>query len=205
MHVNDAFKFVEEMSTYRPERVAHTKRVYETAIKLARQHKIDEYKVSLAAIFHDLAKGMMSFEEQGEYIEKYMDKRLLNNHKNLWHGFVASDYIKRFLHIKDVLVQDAIFYHVTGHPEVDEIGKILIVADYCEPGRKFYKTTGRAFFDIAMDDLNKGVLEVLNEQVSYLRKGKTHVKKDNIWTMKMIQKLEREVFHDRKRSSKRNR
>jgi predicted HD superfamily hydrolase involved in NAD metabolism len=189
-------KFVEEQSKHRPERVPHTKRVYDTALILAKRHNVNEHQVALAAIFHDLAKGMMSFEEQGEYIQRFMDRKLLKTHKNLWHGFVASDYIKRFLHIHDVLVQDAIFYHVTGHPEIDEIGKILIVADYCEPGRKIYEKKGKKFFDIAMKNLNKGVLEILNDQVSYLRKGATKVHKDDVWTMRMIEKLEREVFHD---------
>lgn len=38
--------------------------------------------------------------------------------------------------VDDRSLLDAIRYHPVGHPDLDELGEFLILADYLEPGRK---------------------------------------------------------------------
>ncbi|MEE8572214.1 MAG: HD domain-containing protein [Gemmatimonadota bacterium] len=39
--------------------------------------------------------------------------------------------------VEDDSLLDAITYHPVGHPDLDDLGKYLILADYMEPGRDF--------------------------------------------------------------------
>jgi HD superfamily phosphohydrolase YqeK len=39
--------------------------------------------------------------------------------------------------VEDEALLLAIAYHTTGHPELDEMGRALFIADYIEPGRRY--------------------------------------------------------------------
>lgn len=118
-------------------RYHHTKRVLETALNLAAIYDIDQTDTMLAAIFHDYAK-YRSIDEMKEIIITYqLPNDLLSFHHELWHGPVGSILVDKELGVDRQEVKDAIYWHTTGHAQMTDLEKIIYLADYIEPARKF--------------------------------------------------------------------
>lgn len=90
----------------------------------------------LAGLGHDLAR-------------EYPKKKLLEAVKNdclpaddyllrrpvLLHGIVAESVLRQRFGIREGDILEAVRHHTLGHPEMGVLGRILYVADYCEPSR----------------------------------------------------------------------
>lgn len=135
MNRNEAIKRVEPHLT--KNRFAHTLRVADTAVELARLYGESEDKAELAALFHDYAKYRSLEELKHWIIKSELPKDLLEYHHELWHGPVGSILIEFEHGISDSVIQNAIYYHTTGRAYMSKMDMILFVADYIEPGRDF--------------------------------------------------------------------
>ena len=117
-------------------RYDHVLRVLDTALILSDQFDIaDKDKITIAAIFHDFAKGMTS-DELAEYALIYnidLGKAI----PSAYHAIVGAWMVPHFFNIHDKDIIEAIYYHTTGstHFLTNNIGAILFLADYIEPGR----------------------------------------------------------------------
>ena len=136
-----------------PKRYQHVLGVYETSIKLAQAYQTDELKVGIAAIFHDFSK-CDTIETQISHLElkiikKYADAPVM------YHAFAAAQALESMFQVKDQDILNAIKYHVWGRENMSMIEKIIFIADYCEPNRKFLDTT--YIFDLAMKDIDLAV------------------------------------------------
>ncbi|MYL33400.1 HD domain-containing protein [Pontibacillus yanchengensis] len=119
------------------ERYDHTVRVMETSIQLAQTYGVDEKKAEIAAIFHDYAK-YRPIEEMRRWIQTtYLPKDLLHYHHELWHGPVGAKLVEREVGIHDREILESIHYHTTGRSHMTPLDKVIFLADYIEPGRKF--------------------------------------------------------------------
>ncbi|MBD1372873.1 bis(5'-nucleosyl)-tetraphosphatase (symmetrical) YqeK [Hazenella sp. IB182357] len=115
----------------------HTLRVLDTAIDLIQDRQIDLLSIQVAAVLHDFCKFWPD-EELKKWISKYeLPRELLHYHKEIWHAPVGAEVARIKWGITDEAILNAIRYHTTGRPEMTEIEKIIFVADYIEPGRKF--------------------------------------------------------------------
>lgn len=118
-------------------RFAHTERVVETALELARLYDVNQEDTILAAALHDYAKYRDVNEMANIIKEHQLPLDLLSYHHELWHGPVASILIETELSIANEAVQSAIFWHTTGSEGMTELEKVIYLADYIEPGRDF--------------------------------------------------------------------
>ncbi|MFT8322372.1 MAG: bis(5'-nucleosyl)-tetraphosphatase (symmetrical) YqeK [Bacillus sp. (in: firmicutes)] len=135
MKREQALAIVKEQLT--EQRYLHTVGVMDTAIKLAEKTGENVEKAELAAIFHDYAKFRPKEEMQQIIMEQKMDPQLLTFHPELWHAPVGAYLVEKEAGIKDKQVLDAIKYHTSGRPGISMLEKIVYLADYIEPGRKF--------------------------------------------------------------------
>ena len=121
---------------YSENRKKHTYAVYETAIELARHYGGDEEKAGLAALFHDMFRGVS--ENSLNYYIKHleMDDKYYNN-ANLAHGKIAAVIMERDYGITDEDVLNAVRYHTTGRAGMSVLEKIIYLADAIEPGREY--------------------------------------------------------------------
>lgn len=119
------------------QRYDHTVRVLETALQLAHTYGVDEKKVELAAIFHDYAKYRPLEEMKELILTSYLPKDLLHYHHELWHGPVGAMLVEKEIGITDREILDAIHYHTTGRTHMTKLDKVIFLADYIEPDRKF--------------------------------------------------------------------
>lgn len=164
MEREQALKIVREQM--HEKRYIHTIGVMETAIKLAHQYGVDEQKAELAAIFHDYAK-CRPIREMEEIIKREnMPSDLLAHNKELWHAPVGAYLVKKEVGITDPEILQAIAYHTSGHEQMTMLDKVIWVADYIEPGRKFPGV--EEVRELARQDLNLALLQALKNTISFL-------------------------------------
>ncbi|MBY0597192.1 bis(5'-nucleosyl)-tetraphosphatase (symmetrical) YqeK [Bacillus bingmayongensis] len=147
-------------------RYIHTIGVMETAIELAKLYGVDEKKAEMAAIFHDYAK-CRSIQEMEDIIkQEELPKDLLHYNKELWHAPVGAYLVEKEVGITDTEILQAITYHTSGHEEMTMLDKVIYVADYIEPGRKFPGV--EEVRKLAQEDINKALLFALKRTIQFL-------------------------------------
>ncbi|TCS94799.1 bis(5'-nucleosyl)-tetraphosphatase (symmetrical) YqeK [Hazenella coriacea] len=156
-----------------PQRWEHTLRVAETAVALAEREGSEPQKADIAGILHDYCK-FWSEEHLRSWIEKYkLPQDLLHHHKELWHGPVGAEVARVELGIEDEDILNAIRYHTSGRPHMSKLEKIIYLADYIEPGRRF-PGVGEVR-ELAQYDLDQAVLKAMNNSIIFLIERKQKV------------------------------
>lgn len=150
-----------------PARYVHSVGVANTAAKLAGMNNLDIEKSYLAGLMHDYAREMSGTE----LLMIAQENGLLGDHievvkPDLLHGTVGAFLLEQEGLITDKQILTAIRNHTTGHPEMDWLSKLIYIADYIEPERKFPGVDKlRA---ITYKDWQLGVLAGLNHTLTYL-------------------------------------
>ncbi|PEA56445.1 phosphohydrolase [Bacillus pseudomycoides] len=147
-------------------RYIHTIGVMETAIELAKQYGVDEKKAEMAAIFHDYAKCRPISEMEEIIKREHLPKDLLLYNKELWHAPVGAYLVEQEVGITDADILQAITYHTSGHEQMTMLDKVIYVADYIEPGRKFPGVEEAR--KLAREDLNQALLYALKHTIQFL-------------------------------------
>lgn len=178
MERNEALSIVKKQLTER--RYVHTIGVMETAIKLARKYGADEKKAELAAVFHDYAKYRPKEEMEKCIVEEYMPADLLTANIELWHAPVGAFLVEKEAGIKDKEILDAIRYHTTGRAGMTSLEKIIFLADYIEPGRKFPGVD--EVRQLAEEDLDLALIKALQNTISFLMEKNQPIYPDTFHT-----------------------
>jgi len=169
---------------YSENRRIHTLGVLKVVKKLAIYYDLDSELLEIAALFHDYAKAKMSIDEQIQYIKDNMDDDLLDNPKELFHGFVSADILLNKYKYENRIVYDAIFDHVSGNQEMSDIAKVLFIADTCEPNRKHDYVD--SIYQTSLSSIDEGLklgCSVKNEY-TISKGGKLHIN-----TIKLLKEL----------------
>jgi len=147
-------------------RYQHTLGVMETAVKLAGRYGANIKKAELAAIFHDYAKFRPKEEMKDIIHSQGFPKDLLDYNAELWHAPAGAYLVEMEAGIKDQEVLDAIRYHTSGRPGMTLLEKIIYLADYIEPGRRFPGVDEvRA---IAKENLNQALMKAVKNTILFL-------------------------------------
>lgn len=163
----DIDQAIETIKTVLPnERVEHSIRVADVAIKLANCYHIDIEKIQLAAILHDYAKNHTSEEMRQWILNSALSKDLLFYHSAIWHGPVGALIlkVKHGVHDRDIL--NAIHSHTTGRPHMSLFEKIIFVADYIEPARRFPGID--KIREVAFKQIDQATYMILQNMIQYL-------------------------------------
>lgn len=164
MDQDKALEIVKEQLTEK--RYEHTLGVMETALQLAKNNSVDEKKAELSAIFHDYAKFRPKEEMERIIIEQNMPRQLLQYHHELWHAPVGAYLVKTEAGITDEDVLQAIRFHTTGNKNMTKLDKIIFLADYIEPGRRFPGVD--EVREVAAKNLNEAVIMALKNTIKFL-------------------------------------
>ncbi|WP_432355188.1 bis(5'-nucleosyl)-tetraphosphatase (symmetrical) YqeK [Sporosarcina sp. A2] len=119
------------------QRFQHVLRVTETAKSLARIHGESIEAAETAALFHDIAKFMDAKEMQELLIQHHAEPKLLEFHKELWHGPAGAIIAAAEFGVQDKDILNAIRFHTTGRAHMSKLEMIIYIADMIEPGREF--------------------------------------------------------------------
>lgn len=178
MERSEALEIVKQQLTER--RFQHTLGVMETAIELAKRYGADVKKAELAAIFHDYAK-YRPYEEMGQIIiQQNLGRNLLTTNPEVWHGPVGAYLVQKEVGITDEEILNAIRYHTSGRPNMTLLEKIIFLADYIEPGRKFPGV--EEVRNLANNDLDEAVLKATQNTIQFLVTSEQVIFEDTIHT-----------------------
>ena len=152
----------------KPKRITHTLGVMDTAVRLAQIHGCDEKKARTAALLHDCAK-YLSLEEKLKlcYEFRYPVSELERNNPELLHAKAGAALANKKYGFDDSEIEDAVYYHTTGKPEMSVLTQIIFISDYIEPGRN-HSPKLNDFRRIAESDLDKCTACILEETLLYL-------------------------------------
>lgn len=169
---NDLKKIRKEMEKMLdPKRYEHTLGVEYTAAALAMRYGADIKNAQLAGLLHDCAK-CMSDEKRLKICEKHniSVNEVERRNPYLLHAKVGSFLAMDEYGVRDADVINSILNHTTGRPGMSMLEKIIFVADYIEPGRK-HAPNLTEIRKLAFTDLDKALLKVLEDTLSYLQEG----------------------------------
>lgn len=120
------------------DRFAHVQRVVHTAVALACRFGVPPERARLAALAHDWAR-----EWSGKEIRNFLLGHGLSlnaeeaDHPVLAHGKVAAILLGNRFGLADAEINEALEWHTIGRAGMGVLARILFVADYLEPGRRF--------------------------------------------------------------------
>jgi len=154
---NAAVKAVDEYlcQSLSCERYAHSLRVAEAAVHLAKIHSIDSSAAYLAALLHDIAKELPT-EKMYKYV-KADDEIFL--YPPVAHSFIGAYVAEEVFDIKDSDILNSIRYHTTGRSFMSALEKIIFIADKIEEGREY--TELPYLKSLAELDLDKALFAIL--------------------------------------------
>lgn len=145
----------------KPSRYAHSLRVADTCVLLAKAHHYDENRAYKAGILHDITKAY-SYEESEKIISAYKPEWLSISEK-VWHSFTAVVFLKQHMQYVEEDVLHAIEHHTLGDGNTD-LDAILYIADKIEPGRGHDTSYHMA---LACKDLKAAVKYIQEESLRY--------------------------------------
>ncbi|MDP4117708.1 MAG: bis(5'-nucleosyl)-tetraphosphatase (symmetrical) YqeK [Bacillota bacterium] len=147
-----------------PDRYRHSKGVEELAVALALHWGADVQKAKMAGLLHDLAKNL-DRDTCKRIIETMNADPLIKESCSLWHGPIGAYLLKKEFGIDDDEIYDAVYYHTIGKLGMSLLTKIIYVADAIEINRDAYFDWAPDCRKIAMENLDKAVLEVTDRTI----------------------------------------
>ncbi|TDQ38033.1 bis(5'-nucleosyl)-tetraphosphatase (symmetrical) YqeK [Aureibacillus halotolerans] len=147
-------------------RMTHTLGVVETAVELAERYSEDKDKTAFAAMLHDCAKCIPPDEQKQYMLDHNIGHDLLHFHHNTWHAVVGADLVRTQFAIEDDRVLYAIRYHTTGRQGMTTLEKIIFLADYIEPNRKFDGVDDVR--DLAEKSLDAAIIKAMANTITML-------------------------------------
>jgi len=100
-----------------------------------------------------------------EFLESLTDRRWQTT--ELLHGPAAAEYAAR-LGERDRGVLDAVRFHSVGYAGWDQVGRMLYLGDYLEPGRHFRKEERQALANRVPREPRVVLMEVAAERMHWL-------------------------------------
>lgn len=163
--------FIAKIRSYiKASRFRHSLSVARLAYRLAKLHQLDAQKAYIAAILHDIAKGINN--EDSLVLMKQFYPQYLGIGSYSYHQFLGEIIVKRDFLILDEEILGAIKYHTTGRPNMNWLDKVVYVADKVDPTRGYDSSR---LIKAAEEGLNKGFVTVLKANKRFLRRKREKV------------------------------
>lgn len=159
-------------------RIAHVLGCENEAVSLANRWGEDPERAAVAGILHDITKKL-SAEEQLKLCEKYgiiNDAAEVANPK-LLHAKTGAAFARELFGIEDD-IYGAIRWHTTGKPDMTLLEKIIYLADFVEPTRKFPGV--EELRELCFEDIDVAMAKGLEMSLEFIRSGGAEPYKDSV-------------------------
>ena len=149
------------------QRFYHTLRVVEESKKLSKKHNIDMNKAVIAALLHDCAKfgdkkKLLNMADHFDIISS----DIMRYNQHLIHAPLGAKLAKYKYNIQNEDILNAIKYHTTGRKNMSQLEKLIYIADYIEPSRKFDGV--EKVRELAYKNLDRSVLLAMDQTIVFL-------------------------------------
>ncbi len=173
-------------SSLSEKRYQHVMRVVETAIEIAIKYCVNLSQVEIASLAHDITKE----KEKEWHIEQFkhhnMNDEFILATEPVMHSITGAYYLKEKYAIEDRQILNAITYHTLGHPQMDEVAKVVYIADYIEPNRK-QSGVEKLRKMVGVSSLDQIVYEIVKNEKAYLTKINKKMHPDTIALYEKLQ------------------
>lgn len=153
----------------RPKRYLHVKLVAQAAADLARAYNIDAERAALAAVLHDMAKGMAEHNLINYAVKNKLKVRdfadICKYAPSLLHAAASADMAKKIFGVKDKEILGAIAKHTLGARQMTALEKIIFTADMCAKDRKY--SEARMVRASAQKSLDEGMLAAMAIKLNF--------------------------------------
>lgn len=163
---SEFFPYVDKAATYLDaKRLVHSKNTALVALSLNRNFcpKIDEDKVLLAGLLHDVGK-IYDKTELPNNIQNVIPKDSIGT--PVQHQFVSVEIVKNDFHISDEDVLNAIRFHTTGRENMSQFEKLIYVSDLISYERNFQGV--ESLRKAVYNDFEKGFITCLTYSRDYV-------------------------------------
>ncbi|MEG0075552.1 MAG: bis(5'-nucleosyl)-tetraphosphatase (symmetrical) YqeK [Eubacterium sp.] len=180
--------------TLKPKRYTHTLNVIKSALELSEKYPCNCEKVRYAALLHDCAKNYSDqalIETANQYYLKVDE--VTKREPQLLHGPVGAVVARQEYGIEDKEILSAIKYHTTGRENMTVLEKIIYLADFIEPGRKYPGVD--ALREIAFEDLDDAMIQALTNTIRYITniKGLIHERTVSARNYLILEKMDHQI------------
>lgn len=150
-------------------RFEHSVRVAQMAQILCARFLVNPEFGFLAGLAHDMCKVEKdSFLLEHALCDTSPISHVEYNKPSLLHGRVAAVLLKKDYGVTDVSILEAVKHHTLGSPDLDNLGKIIYVADKIELGRKDVPSNFRE--SVLESDLDTMMKLIIENNIAYLRR-----------------------------------
>ena len=146
---------------------AHIYRVRDVAQELAARHDIDPDRAELGALAHDVCRAVpgedllkMSADLGVTVTDVDRDFPLL------LHGPVGAEMLRKEDDLTDHSIFEAVRWHSTAHASLDDLGKLVFLADKLEPQKAAVYSYHAKLHDMALESLDLALLEFLSREIA---------------------------------------
>lgn len=163
---SEFFLCVDKAATYLDaKRLVHSKNTALVALSLNRNFcpKIDEDKVLLAGLLHDVGK-MYDKTELPKNVKNAIPSDSIGT--PVQHQFVSAEIVKNDFHISDEDVLNAIRFHTTGRENMSQFEKLIYVSDLISYERNFQGV--ESLRKAVYNDFEKGFITCLTYSRDYV-------------------------------------
>ena len=146
---------------------AHIYRVRDVAQELAARHGIDPDRAELGALAHDVCRAI-----PGEDLLKMSADLgvpvtdLDRDFPILLHGPVGAELLRKEDDLTDHSIFEAVRWHSTAHASLDDLGKLVFLADKLDPQKAAIYSYQAKLHDMALESLDLALLEFLSREMA---------------------------------------
>ena len=144
---------------------AHINRVSDIARELALHHSVDQDRAALGMLAHDVARAIPNQELLRHAAEFNLPVTLVERRMPVMlHGPVGAEILHREDGLTEEDLYQAVYWHTTGHPSLDRLGKVVFLADKLDPLKISRYPYLPLLRELALEDLDRAILEFLSRE-----------------------------------------
>ena len=144
---------------------AHINRVSDIARELALHHGVDQDRAALGMLAHDVARAMPDQELLRHAAEFNLPVTLVERRMPVMlHGPVGAEILRREDGLTEEDLYQAVYWHTTGHPSLDRLGKVVFLADKLDPLKISRYPYLPLLRELALKDLDRAILDFLSRE-----------------------------------------
>lgn len=148
-------------------RYYHSISVMKTALKIGKMYEIDEERIKVAALLHDILKES-KVERLKEICRMKGFQELTGNIEDeaIIHGFAGAVYAEEVFKIEDREILNSIKYHTIGRRGMSLLEKIIYIADAVEPSRDYPAV--KKIRELLEKDIDLAIIYEIDKKIEYL-------------------------------------
>lgn len=150
-----------------PKLQAHIARAQDVARELAPWHQVSPEQAALGLLAHDVARAMPGAELLQCAAQFGLPVGLVDRRAPvLLHGPVGAEILRQEEGLADGgYLYQAVYWHTTAHPGLDNLGKVVFLADKLDPNKGKKYPYQPLLMELARENLDAAILEFLTRQL----------------------------------------